>query len=102
MKYKKFAGQIVSQNITKKIPENLSFQTALGTLLKVITPLTVSFKSFHVELKSTRFGFNDILSQIPFYVFFCEKTTWIKAKFFLRILKHVVNSLSASDDFEII
>ena len=49
------------------LPENRSFQTALGTLLKVMTPLTVSFKSFHVELKSTRFGFKDILQMLLFY-----------------------------------
>jgi hypothetical protein len=42
------------------IPVNLSFQVALGTLLKVMTPFTVSFRSAQVVVKSTLFGFNDI------------------------------------------
>jgi hypothetical protein len=33
---------------------------ALGTLLKVMTPFTVSFRSAQVVLKSTRLGFKDI------------------------------------------
>ena len=58
----------IIENDAIKIPENRSFQTALGTLLKVMTPLTVSFKSFQVKLKSTRFGFKDILQRIISFV----------------------------------
>ena len=42
-------------------PVNLSFQVALGTLLKVITPLTVSFRLNQVVSKSTLLGLRDIL-----------------------------------------
>ena len=41
--------------------ENLSFQTGRGTWARVITLLTVSFKSSQVLSKSTLFGFRDIL-----------------------------------------
>ena len=41
---------------------NLSFQTALGTLEKVMTPWMVSFRVAHVVPKSTRFGFSDMVA----------------------------------------
>ena len=53
---------------------NRSFQTVLGTLLKVMTPLTVSRKSDQVELKSTLLGFKDM-----FFPSFVLKF-WTKAK----------------------
>ena len=40
---------------------NLSFQTALGTLEKVMTPWMVSLRVAQVVPKSTRFGFNDMV-----------------------------------------
>ena len=42
---------------------NLSFQTALGTLEKVMTPSMVSLRVAHVVAKSTRFGFKDMVSR---------------------------------------
>ena len=41
---------------------NLSFHSTLGTLDNVTTPSIVFFRVFHVKLKSTFFGFNDIFT----------------------------------------
>ena len=58
----------------KSLPVNRSFQTVRGTLLKVMTPLTVSRKSDQVELKSTLLGFKDMI--FPSFVL----KFWTKAK----------------------
>ena len=58
------------------LPVNRSFQTVRGTLLKVITPLTVSRKSDQVELKSTRLGFKDMIFPSSFVLKFWTKAKW--------------------------
>ena len=60
----------------KYLPVNRSFQTVRGTLLKVITPLTVSRKSDQVELKSTRLGFKDMIFPSSFVLKFWTKAKW--------------------------